>query len=282
MSPPTVVTSLGAFVYPGCCKRRGPCLSSLLLFGGDTPQPARATDTPISSAYWDPQSHQSYLGAQNVFGTGESSIPEPAASGDRRPALGVCPAARGTRLAAVVPPPHAHSASCIFAQEMHSVCSPVQRQGNRSTCVSTSTSMGGAGGGSRICGVGCWCRELVRKYTPAGYRRVGQRPRLERGPVDVCLSHESRRVDGQTRPCARAHAVASAASATITPPGPPLAGQPPHPPSPGDLVSVITVLIFVREAGEGIPIAQWRPACLLSFFFFSPEGIPSKYSPTTT
>lgn len=55
MSPPTDVTSLGAFVYPGCCKRRGPCLSSLLLFGGDTPQPARATDTPISSAYWDPK-----------------------------------------------------------------------------------------------------------------------------------------------------------------------------------------------------------------------------------
>nr|KAF6394725.1 hypothetical protein HJG63_010050 [Rousettus aegyptiacus] len=55
MSPPTDVTSLGAFVYPGCCKQRGPCLSSLLLFGGDTPQPTRATDTPISSAYWDPK-----------------------------------------------------------------------------------------------------------------------------------------------------------------------------------------------------------------------------------
>lgn len=78
---------------------------------------------------------------------------------------------------------------------------------------------------------------------------------------------------------ARAHAVASAASATITPPGPPLAGQPPHPPSPGDLVSVITVLIFVREAGEGIPIAQWRPACLLFFFFFFSRRDPIQILP---
>lgn len=60
-----------------------------------------------------------------------------------------------------------------------------------------------------------------------------------------------------------------------TPPSRPL-----DPPWPGsrlihrhqDLVSVITVLIFVREAGEGIPIAQWRPACLLFFSFFLQKG----------
>lgn len=46
---------------------------------------------------------------------------------------------------------------------------------------------GGAGGGLHICRVGCRCRGLVRKYAPAGYRRVVQRPRLERGPVGRLL-----------------------------------------------------------------------------------------------
>lgn len=45
-----------------------------------------------------------------------------------------------------------------------------------------------------------------------------------------------------------------------------LAGRLPPPPSPGDLVSVITVLIFIPKARDGIQIAQFRPAF---FFFFS-------------
>lgn len=134
--------------------------------------------------------------------------------------------------------------------------------------MSTSTSMGGRREGHTFVG---WDAGAVgsSENTPQPVTGASASvPGWSAVLSDVCLSHESRRVDGQTRPCARAHAVASAANATITPPGRPLAGQPPHPPSPGDLVSVITVLIFVREAGEGIPIAQWRPACLLSFFFF--------------
>lgn len=200
MSPPTDVTSLGAFVYPGCCKRHGPCLLSLLLFGGDTPQPARATDTPISSAYWDPKA------TEVTWGPRASSAPaRPPFRSLRLLATvglpwGCVPQLEGpgwllwSRLRMPIALPASLPQKCIPCAHLFSV-----KETGARVCPRPRPWVG-AGGGSHICRVECWCRGIIRKYAPAGYRRVGQRPRLERGPVDVCLSHKSRRVDGQTRP----------------------------------------------------------------------------------
>lgn len=70
-----------------------------------------------------------------------------------------------------------------------------------------------------------------------------------------------------TRGCTHAPSLLSSLAA--------LAGRPPPPPSPGDLVSVVTVLIFIPKARDGIQIAQFRPA----FFFFSSKKDPIEILP---
>lgn len=85
-------------------------------------------------------------------------------------------------------------------------------------------------------------------------------------------SHESRCVNAQTPPCVHAHVLRCPSLSSA-----PLAGRLPRPPSPGGLVSVITVLIFLRKARD----AKSQSSDLGQLFFFPPKRITSKFCRTT-